>query len=185
MTDQNYAGPAPKTYVFGPFVLIPNRQLLLRGEVPVRIGGRALDILAALVEHPGELVSKTELLSRVWPNTIVEEGNLKVNMAALRRALGEEPGAQYIATVTGRGYRFVAPVRSISSVGASFDPEAALTRRNNLPIGALRIFGRADSIEAIRRDLDETRLVSIVGAGGIGKTTSCDRRRIARTLRQS
>jgi len=83
--------------------LIPERQLLLCGEVQVRIGGRALDILTALVERPGEIVSKRELLSRVWPNTFVEEGNLKVNMAALRRALREGPAtAQYIATVVGR-----------------------------------------------------------------------------------
>ena len=103
----------PRSFAFGPFVLVPERQLLLKGDVPVRIGGRALDILTALVERPGELVSKRELLSRAWPNTIVEEGNLKVNMAALRRALGDGPGAaKYIATVTGRGYRFIAPVQT-------------------------------------------------------------------------
>ena len=90
--------------------------------MPVRIGGRALDILTALVERPGELVSKRELISRVWPDTVVEEGNLKVNMAALRRALGEGPGAaQYIATVIGRGYRFVAPVRPASAARAALD----------------------------------------------------------------
>ena len=72
-------------------MLIPERQLLLKGEAPVRIGSRALDILTALVERPGELVSKRELFSRVWPDTFVEEGNLKVNMVALRRALGEGP----------------------------------------------------------------------------------------------
>ena len=110
----------PRSFAFGPFVLIPERQLLLKDEAPVRIGGRALDILTALVERPGELVSKSELLSRVWPDTIVEEGNLKVNMAALRRVLGEGPGAaQYIATVVGRGYRFVAPVQSFGRIAAS------------------------------------------------------------------
>ena len=66
---------AARSFLFGSFVLIPERQLLLDGEVPVRIGGRALDILTVLVERPGELVSKAELLARVWPDTIVEEGN--------------------------------------------------------------------------------------------------------------
>ena len=163
---------AVRSFAFGPFMLIPERQVLLENETPVRIGGRSLDILTALVERPGELVSKSELLSLVWPNTIVEESNLKVNMVALRRALGEGPGAaQYIATVVGRGYRFVAPVRSLGSVGPLFASDAAPPRRHNLPAATTRIFGRADTIEAIRRDLVESRLVSIAGAGGIGKTT--------------
>ena len=103
----------PRSFAFGPFVLIPERQLLLKDEAPVRIGSRALDILTALVERSGELVSKRELISRAWPDTVVEESNLKVNMVALRRALGDGRGAaQYIATVTGRGYRFIAPVQS-------------------------------------------------------------------------
>lgn len=112
MTD-DVAGRAPRYFAFGPFVLAPDRPLLLQGGVPVRIGSRALDLLAALVERPGELVSKRELLARVWPNAVVEEENLKVNMVALRRALGDEAGAaKYIATVTARGYRFVAPVQT-------------------------------------------------------------------------
>ena len=85
--------------------------MLLEGETLVRLGSRALEILAGLVERPGELVSKDELTARVWSNTVVEESNLKVNVCALRRALGEgQPGGRYIATVSGRGYRFVAPV---------------------------------------------------------------------------
>jgi DNA-binding winged helix-turn-helix (wHTH) protein len=109
----------PRTFVFGPFMLIPERQLLLNGEAPVRIGSRALEILTVLVERAGELVCKRDLFARVWPDTFVEEGNLKVNVAGLRRALGEAPGqTRYIAAVPGRGYRFVAPVRA----SASLDP---------------------------------------------------------------
>jgi predicted ATPase/DNA-binding winged helix-turn-helix (wHTH) protein len=161
-----------RAYSFGPFRLLPERQLLLRGETPVRIGGRALDILTVLVKRSGEVVSKPELLAHVWPNMFVEESNLKVNMAALRRALGEGPGAaRYIATVTGRGYRFVAPVQKSEPPSAASSAAAASGASDNLPTGTTRIFGRGDAIEAIRRDLDDLRLVSIVGAGGIGKTT--------------
>jgi predicted ATPase/DNA-binding winged helix-turn-helix (wHTH) protein len=163
---------APRSFAFGPFVLFPERQLLLKDEAPVRIGGRALDILTALVERPGELVNKRDLMARTWPNMVVEEGNLKVNVAALRRALGDGPGAaQYIATVTGRGYRFVAPVQMDGSASLALASAAASAGGDSLPAGTTRIFGRADAIDAIRRDLEETRLVSIVGAGGIGKTT--------------
>jgi DNA-binding winged helix-turn-helix (wHTH) protein len=105
-----------RTFRFGPFLLQPERQLLLKLDAPVRIGGRALDLLTHLVERAGELVSKQELMSRVWPDTFVEEGNLKVNIAGLRRALGECPAApRFIATVVGRGYRFIAPVDAFVS----------------------------------------------------------------------
>ncbi|MET0287923.1 MAG: winged helix-turn-helix domain-containing protein [Polyangiales bacterium] len=162
-----------RSFAFGPFLLVPERQLLLKGEVSVRIGGRALDILTALVERPGELISKSDLLARVWPDTFVEEGNLKVNVAALRRVLGEEPGSlSYIATVVGRGYRFVAPVRaSLARLAPPLTASALPRQRHNLPTGTTRIFGRAEEIELLRGDLSESRLVSIVGAGGIGKTT--------------
>ncbi len=103
----------PRTFIFGPFLLQPERQLLLNGQMPVRVGGRALDLLTALVERPGDLVSKEELMARAWPGVFVEDANLKVNIAALRRVLGERVAApRFIATVVGRGYRFIAQVRS-------------------------------------------------------------------------
>ncbi len=102
-----------RSFRFGPFLLQPERQLLQNLDGPVRIGGRALDLLTLLVERAGELVSKQELMSRAWPDTFVEEGNLKVNIAGLRRALGESHGVpNFIATVVGRGYRFIAAVES-------------------------------------------------------------------------
>jgi DNA-binding winged helix-turn-helix (wHTH) protein len=99
------------TFAFGDYLFIPRRQLLLRNDQSVRIGCRALDLLAAFVQRPGEVLSKCELLEEAWPSTTVVEGNLKVHIAALRRALDDDAGlSKYIATVNGRGYRFIAPV---------------------------------------------------------------------------
>ena len=100
-----------RTFLFGPFRLIPARQLLLRDGAPIRLGSRALTILAALVERRGELVTKDELMAIAWPRLFVHESNLKVNMANLRRSLGDaQKEPIYVATVYGRGYQFVASV---------------------------------------------------------------------------
>lgn len=162
-----------QAFAFGPFVLFPARQKLLHNDVAVRIGGRALDILTVLVEHAGELVSKRELMAAVWPDTIVDESNLKVNIAALRRVLGDggPDDARYIATVTGRGYKLIAPVRPAVSAVMAPAPAASGARWHNLPTGTTRVIGRADVIDAIRRDFEISRLVTVVGPGGIGKTT--------------
>jgi predicted ATPase/DNA-binding winged helix-turn-helix (wHTH) protein len=162
-----------QSYSFGPFEFFPERQLLLKGGAPVRVGGRALDLLTALVRNAGKVVTKRALIAHAWPSVVVDEANLKVNMSALRRALGDgHDAAEYIATVTGRGYRFVAPIQ----VGGDHPPLSASTRtnqasRSNLAIATTRILGRADVIESISRDLSKSRLISIVGPGGIGKTT--------------
>ena len=97
---------------FGPFRLLAAQRLLLEGDKPVRLGSRAFDILAALVERAGEVVGKEELIARAWPETFVEESNLKIQVSALRRALGDgQGGHRYVVTVPGRGYNFVAPVK--------------------------------------------------------------------------
>jgi len=162
---------APKAFAFGPFHLVPDQQLLLAGDQVVRIGGRAFDLLTVLVERHGEVVSKSELMSRVWPGLVVEETNLKVNIAAIRRLLGEGPGPpRYIGTVVGTGYQFIAAVRSTSERPPT--PRAAkLPRVGNLPPLTRRIFGRDDTIDSILRDLEQARLVTLVGPGGVGKTT--------------
>ncbi|WP_245518302.1 ATP-binding protein [Rhizobium leguminosarum] len=137
----------------------------------VRVGSRALEILAALIERPGELVGKAELVSRVWPDTFVEESNLKVNVAALRRALGDAPGdMQYIATVSGRGYRFVFPVRISGQSDTSVTATSQGARTNNLPVSTTRLVGRGDAVDAIRCAVEVSRLLTIVGPGGVGKT---------------
>lgn len=160
-----------RTYVFGAFRFIPGRQLLLRNGAPVSIGARALDILSLLVKRAGELVSKEDLTKFVWPDTIVSEGNLKVNVAILRRALAEgSPGVAHIATNPGRGYRFVIPVRvELAAVpGSSHAGPASFF--NNLPEPHHTI-GRADEVAFLAGQLQKSRCVTIVGAGGAGKTT--------------
>ena len=96
---------------FGPFRLLPAQFLLLEGDNPVPLGSRALEMLIVLLERPGELVTKQELMARVWPNLFVEPANLTVHMSALRRRLRDgRDGNRFIINIPGRGYCFVAPV---------------------------------------------------------------------------
>jgi predicted ATPase/DNA-binding winged helix-turn-helix (wHTH) protein len=158
---------------FGPYRLLAARRLLFEGDRPVRLGSRAFDILAALVEGAGEVVSKEQLIARAWPKTFVEELNLRIQINALRRALGDgQSGNRYIITVKGRGYSFVAPIRREETLRASSPvPPAPSTTPNNLPFAVTRMIGRDDAVAALVTRLSRERLVTIVGAGGIGKTT--------------
>jgi len=157
---------------FGPFRLVPSRHLLLEGDRPLRLGNRAFDILTILVERAGEIVSKEELIGRVWPNTFVEEGNLRVHVAAVRKILGDgRAGNQYVANIPGRGYRFVAPV-SISRASESAVPQVvAVEATHNLPVSLTRMVGRADIVDTVVAELPRRRFFTLVGTGGIGKTT--------------
>src|SRR5256885_5997999 len=104
-----------RALAFGPFRLIPSQKLLLETDKPVRLGSGALELLMALVERAGEVVSREELVARVWPATIVEESSLRVHIAALRKALGDgHGGARFISNVPGRGYCFVTPVTRLA-----------------------------------------------------------------------
>ena len=105
------ARATPTEVSFGPFRLLPTQFLLLEGDKPVSLGSRALETLTVLLERPGELVSKQELMDRVWPNVFVEPANLTVHMSALRRTLRDgRDGNRFIINVPGRGYSFVAAV---------------------------------------------------------------------------
>jgi DNA-binding winged helix-turn-helix (wHTH) protein len=118
-----------ESVAFGPFRLWPAERRLEKTGCPVALGGRALDILLALIERPGEVVSKQELMQRVWPGIAVEESNLRVNIASLRKALGDHTeSARFIGSVPGRGYCFVAPV-SAREVSAhdNYDEASVLT----------------------------------------------------------
>ena len=163
---------AERAISFGPFRLLPSRYLLLEGDKPVRLGSRACEILIALVERAGQLLSKQELIGRVWPDTFVEEGNLRVHLAALRRALGDgQAGRRYITNIPGRGYCFVAPVALDEEPPEAIAfPEAAVGQPD-LPVSLVRMVGRADIVERLAPELPRHRFVTIVGPGGIGKTT--------------
>ena len=96
---------------FGPFRLFAAQRLIERAGSPLHLGGRALDILIVLTEQAGKVVSKQELMARVWPGVTVDEGSLRVHVASLRKALADgEAGARYVTTLTGQGYCFVAPI---------------------------------------------------------------------------
>jgi DNA-binding winged helix-turn-helix (wHTH) protein len=157
---------------FGPFRFLAAQRLLLEGDKPVRLGGRAFDILAALVERRGEVVGKEELIARTWPQTVVEESNLKIQVSALRRALGDgQGGHRYVVTVPGRGYNFVAPVRLEQPSQASLPPALAPAMAHNLPFAVTRMIGREEAVTALVSRLSRQRLLTIVGPGGVGKTT--------------
>jgi predicted ATPase/DNA-binding winged helix-turn-helix (wHTH) protein len=160
-----------ETFVFGSFRLIPAQRMLLDDGKPLRLGSRALDILITLVECAGETVSKEKLISRTWPDTVVDEGALRVHVAALRKALGDgRAGRRYVANNPGRGYAFVAPVtrEHARPDPASADGPAVV---NNLPAPLTRIVGRDDTIAGLATQLGRRRFLTIIGPGGIGKTT--------------
>jgi predicted ATPase/DNA-binding winged helix-turn-helix (wHTH) protein len=164
--------PREQVLTFGPFRLTLRRRMLMEGERPIRIGSRALDILFALLERPGELVDKDELIARIWPKIVVEEATLRVHIAALRKILGDgQGGARYVQNVAGQGYRFVAPVtRHEADEPPGNKPDAATNHRHNLLAPLARMIGRADIVAALARRLPRQRFVTIVGPGGIGKT---------------
>jgi predicted ATPase/DNA-binding winged helix-turn-helix (wHTH) protein len=166
-TRQNSAATS---VCFGAFCLWPVRRLLLQDNQPVRIGSRALDILIALLERPGDLVTKNELMARVWPNTFVEPANLTVHIAALRRALGDgRDGNRFLINIPGRGYRFVAPVTLSEQFKQSLRATAT-GASHNLPAKVTRLIGRQDIVGRLSSQIARDRFLTMVGPGGIGKT---------------
>src|SRR5277367_6452074 len=158
---------------FGPFTLFVAERLLKRADESIPLGARALDILIALAERAGEVVTHKELISSAWPDVTVEEGNLRLQIATLRKALGDgRDGARYVSNVVGRGYSFVAPVTRLSAKQPV--PVTATTsgeRVRKLPPRLTRMVGRDDAVRSLAEQLQLWRFVSIVGPGGVGKTT--------------
>src|SRR5436305_1938641 len=127
---------------FGPFSLDPRRRLLLKDGAPVVVGARTLYTLIALVARPNEAISKRELMAVIWPDVTVEEGSLRVQIAALRKALGDgKGGARYITTLAGRGYCFVAPISRVRDRGserAAAKPALALPDKPSIAVLAFQ-----------------------------------------------
>jgi predicted ATPase/DNA-binding winged helix-turn-helix (wHTH) protein len=155
-------------FSFGAFELLPARQQLLESGRPLLIGSRAFGLLQALLENAGELVSKDQLIAKVWPGVWVDETNLRVHIGALRKALGDgRTGQRFILNVPGRGYRFVEPVvKGYSARPADIEPTS-----NSLLPPTTRLVGRSSAIGHLSIQLSHRRMVTIVGPGGIGKTS--------------
>ena len=153
-----------KSYLFGvdPVfeLLVRERRLLANGET-LPLGSRALDVLVVLVERAGQVVDRRELIRRVWPQTSVEENNLNVQISAIRRVLGDD----LIATVPGRGYCFTSRPQTRSA--AAYTSQRL---RTNLPTNLVTLHGRTDELAELDSLIVASRLVTILGAGGIGKT---------------
>ena len=159
--------PFSKNYEIGPFRLDCNGGVLTEAGVPVALGSRAVAVLATLVKFSNEYVQKSSIIDAVWPDVIVEESNLAVQISAIRRVLAQAPGGErWIETLARRGYRFVGPV--IERPG---DRQGALgDKRTNLPEPLTSFIGRGRELAEIKRLLSGSRLLTLVGVGGIGKT---------------
>jgi non-specific serine/threonine protein kinase len=153
-------GP-PERYRFGPFELQPDSRRLLKDGATISLRPRAFDLLAALVDRAGHLVTKDELLDRVWPKMVVEEAALQVQVSALRKVLG----ADAITTVSGRGYQFTLPVTKVDG-----EANRASRSKHNLPYQLTSFVGRAQEIAQLAELVTTHRLVTLTGAGGAGKT---------------
>src|SRR6266567_15762 len=153
-------GP-PERYRFGPFDLQPDNRRLLKDGATISLRPRAFDLLAALVERAGHLVTKDELLDQVWPKMVVEEAALHVQVSALRKVLG----ADAITTVSGRGYQFTLPVTK-----GDGEANRASRSKHNLPYQLTSFIGREQEIAQLEELVTANRLVTLTGAGVAGKT---------------
>jgi DNA-binding winged helix-turn-helix (wHTH) protein len=155
---------------FGPFELSIGERVLRRDGRALPLGDRALDILIYLADRSGEVVAKQELMDRVWSDVTVEEGSLRVHVAAIRKALGDgQFGNRYIANIKGRGYSFVAPVVRLEDGkdGGSNRPDF----QARLPAPPLTLIGREATVSEVRDWIRQGRFVTLLGPGGINNTT--------------
>src|ERR1700738_3156639 len=166
----------PAIIEFGHFRIVPHRRELLADGQPVHLGGRTFDVLMALIEGQGAVVSKGALMERVWPNRIVEESSLHVQISVLRNAFGAD--RKLIRTISGRGYQFTGEIRTIAAspdiqavAGTAVPVPAPPRPPTNLPEPVSELIGREVELEAVLGLIAAHRLVTLTGAGGIGKTS--------------
>jgi non-specific serine/threonine protein kinase len=156
-------------YEIGPFRLDAAAGVMTRSGIPMALGPRAVAVLAALVRHSSEYVQKASIIDAAWPDVVVEEANLAVQISAIRRVLSEAPGGErWVETLPRRGYRFVGPVAQVPE-----DPAQGADRgtvASNLPEPLTSFVGRERELVELKRLLPGKRLLTLVGVGGIGKT---------------
>src|SRR5438552_1113366 len=157
------AAHPPAPLEFGRFKVVRHRRELLADGRPVELGGRAFDTLIALIDARGTVLDKDQLMSLVWPGRVVEENNLPAQIAVLRKVFGAD--RHLIRTVAGRGYQFTGEIDTAAAAAPS-----PPTRMTNLPEAISELIGREAELEEVAALVSEHRLVSLVGAGGIGKT---------------
>lgn len=159
---------------FDGFELSLRTRSLSEDGQTVRIGSRALEILVALLEQPGELVTRADLMARVWPDTTVDENALRVHLSSLRKALGQKQDTdRYIRNEAGRGYRFVGQIdQAAPSPPLAVTPPVARPGDTRLPRNLVRVIGRDEAVDGLVTLLEERRFLTIAGPGGIGKTTA-------------
>jgi predicted ATPase/DNA-binding winged helix-turn-helix (wHTH) protein len=155
---------------FGPFELSIGERVLRRDGVVLPLGGRALDILIYLAECPGKVIAKKELIDHVWPDVTVEEGSLRVHVAAIRKALADgQFGNRYIANIKARGYSFVGTV--VPLAGGTESRHDRSRHQGRLPARPPMMIDRESVISEVKDKLRDGRFVTLLGPGGIGKTT--------------
>ena len=159
-----------RTLRFGPFELSIGERVLRRDGQVLPLGGRALDILIYLADRPGEVVAKQELIDHIWSDVTVEEGSLRVHVAAIRKALADgQFGNRYIANIKGRGYSFVDTV--VALAGSTESRNDRSRQQGRLPARPFMMIDRETVIGEVNDKLRDGRFVTLLGPGGIGKTT--------------
>lgn len=161
-----------ETFLFGPYRLIPSKRVLLLGDRALELGSRAFDVLVLLVRQHGEVISRKQILKQVWSDLVVDETNLRAQVAQLRQALRRSASDdEYITNVRGRGYVFVAPVQRLAPAPVPVAAPPPRPSRWKMPHRLQRLVGRQHTLDLLASQLLSNRFISIVGPGGIGKTT--------------